>query len=291
MRQAGPAPQHVQRRQTASDVSHLFIVRQTREVNDHAAVRIAKRAQQLAWRRRSIFASEHGHAGQAFERAVVAFRIDGAHAIAVQNQLLAEQTRDPRFSGFRRRRSPGRCGRGRRARIRDRPPGTRAADDVGRAAESGRLPGCGELSHIVGDGRRPGAGERRRRRPPATPCCPTRPRRPLPPAAGARDRSRRRRSRRCCARTAAASRAPTCSPVALLTPCGSGHHAAAVEDEHQRQFERANDLQQPRRLVGVRIDQALSRGEGNAATAQFGDEALRAPAAPAPTSVRCRESG
>ena len=35
-----------------------------------------------------------------FERAVISFGIDGAHGIAVQNQLLAKEARDPGFSGF-----------------------------------------------------------------------------------------------------------------------------------------------------------------------------------------------
>ena len=45
----------------------------------------------------AVVASEHGHAGQAFERAVVSFGIDGTHAIAVQNQLFAQESCDPGF--------------------------------------------------------------------------------------------------------------------------------------------------------------------------------------------------
>ena len=74
---------------TRADVAQLFVVRQTRQVDDDAAVRIPEGPQQLARRRRSVFATEHGHARQAFERAVVPFRVDDADAIAVQNQLLA----------------------------------------------------------------------------------------------------------------------------------------------------------------------------------------------------------
>jgi hypothetical protein len=100
MRESRSAPEDVQRRQYRSDVTEFFIVREARQVNDHAAVRVAESAQQLARRGRSVFASEDAHSGQAFERAVVSFGIDGAHAVAVQNQLFAQKTRDPGFSGF-----------------------------------------------------------------------------------------------------------------------------------------------------------------------------------------------
>ena len=39
--------------------------------------------------------------GQRFERSIVAFRIDDADAIALQDRLLAQQARQPRFAGAR----------------------------------------------------------------------------------------------------------------------------------------------------------------------------------------------
>ena len=46
------------------------------------------------------------------------------------------------------------------------------------------------------------------------------------------------------------------------------HHTAAVEDEHEWQFECPNDLEQAWSLVRVRIDQAPSGGKGNPEAAQ-----------------------
>jgi hypothetical protein len=71
--------------------------RMGRQVNDQAAVRVSQRATQIAWRRRRVVSTEHREAGKSFERAVVPFRIDHAHAVPVQNQLLAEQARQPGF--------------------------------------------------------------------------------------------------------------------------------------------------------------------------------------------------
>ena len=52
MWKSGSPPEDVQRRQYRSDVLELFIVRKAGQVDDHAAVRIPERAQQLArrWR-------------------------------------------------------------------------------------------------------------------------------------------------------------------------------------------------------------------------------------------------
>ena len=100
MRKAGPASEHVQGRQDGANILQLFVVRQTRKVDHHAAIGIPEGAQQFAGRGRRVFASEDGHPGQAFERAVVPFRIDGADAVPMENQLLAEETRDPGLAGF-----------------------------------------------------------------------------------------------------------------------------------------------------------------------------------------------
>jgi hypothetical protein len=53
-------------------------VREARQVNHHAAIRVSERAQQLARCRRSVFATEYGYTRETFERAVVSFGIDGA---------------------------------------------------------------------------------------------------------------------------------------------------------------------------------------------------------------------
>ena len=48
-------------------------------------------------------------------------------------------------------------------------------------------------------------------------------------------------------------------PGGLADALRQRHHAAAVEQQHERQFQRANRLQQARRLVGGAVDQALAR--------------------------------
>ena len=62
------------------------------------------------------------------------------------------------------------------------------------------------------------------------------------------------------------------SPVALLTPCGITITRPPVEDEHKRQFELPNDREEPWRLAGGRVDQALSRLEAVSPDAEFTEE-------------------
>ena len=52
-------PHDVQRRQYRTDVLQLRLVFQGREIDDHAAVRIAQRVEERAWRRWRLFAAEH----------------------------------------------------------------------------------------------------------------------------------------------------------------------------------------------------------------------------------------
>ena len=260
-------------------------MREAREVNHHAAIRISQRAQQLARRRRSVFASEHGHAGQAFERAVVSFRIDGTHAIAVQNQLLAQQARDPGLSGL------GVAGHQHVAaanREREFTTVLQIPEQQTTAAARGNreIPGRRERSHIVADGRRPAAiendvgGRLQCLAAPGDGDADFSQSQELVVVFGVTDRDgvARRKPQRLERHV---------QPGRLAHALRRCHHTPAVEDQHEWQFECPNDLEQPRSLVGVRIDQALSSGKGNPATAQFGDEAPQAPAAPAPRSVRC----
>ena len=88
-------PHDVQRRQHRTDVLELRVVFQGREIDDHAAVRIAQRVEERARRRRRLFAAEHCDTGQRVERPVVAFRIDHAEAVSVKNQALAQQSGQP----------------------------------------------------------------------------------------------------------------------------------------------------------------------------------------------------
>jgi hypothetical protein len=62
--QPGPVTENVQGRQDGADVVDLLVVRPVREIDHEAAVRVAEGAQQLARRRRRVFAPEHGDARQ-----------------------------------------------------------------------------------------------------------------------------------------------------------------------------------------------------------------------------------
>jgi hypothetical protein len=95
VREACPAPQDVQRWQHGTNVFELLVVRPVREVDHDAAIRIPECAEQFPRCGRGILTSEYCDARQAFQRAIVAFRIDDADAVTVQDQLLAKQTSDP----------------------------------------------------------------------------------------------------------------------------------------------------------------------------------------------------
>jgi len=77
----------------------FFGVRDFREVDDDADVRVAERAHEFTRLRRWVIAAEGDDTRKRFERAIVAFRIDDAEAVALQNRLLAEQAGEPRFAG------------------------------------------------------------------------------------------------------------------------------------------------------------------------------------------------
>ena len=289
MRNSSSPSQDVQRRQCRSNVMKLFIVGEAGQVNDHAAVGIAQRAQQLArlWRR--LVATEHGHAGQALERAVVALGIDRTHAIAVQNVLFAEETRDPGFPGFRITSDQDVAAADREGEF---STVLQISEQQATATVSrhGEIAGCRNRSHVVGDGGRSGArnhdvGGRLQ-------CC----------AAPGDSHTHFRQSQKLmvvfgvtdrngisCREPQGLKRHLKAGRLAHALRCG--HDTAAIEHEHERQFECANDIEQARRFCGVRIDQTLSSGEGNAAPEQFGAEGSQVQPALTPTSDRFQGNG
>ena len=93
------APHGRERRQELAQVVVFFLTRQLGQVDDDAGVRIAQRLGQLAHARRRIAAAQHHDARQRFERQIVTLRINDAQAIALQDQLLAVQARQPRLTG------------------------------------------------------------------------------------------------------------------------------------------------------------------------------------------------
>ena len=99
--QTGATTHDIERRQHRADVVDLRTLLHARQVDDDAAIGIAQGAQQLprGWRR--ILPAEDGDPRQRLERSVVAFGIDDAHAVPVQNQLLAEQPCHPGLAGLR----------------------------------------------------------------------------------------------------------------------------------------------------------------------------------------------
>jgi len=59
---------------------------------------VSQSATQIARCRRRVVPAEYRDAGKQLESPVVAFRIDHAQAVAMQDQSLAEQARQPGFS-------------------------------------------------------------------------------------------------------------------------------------------------------------------------------------------------
>ena len=82
-------------------VLSFLAVRHLRQVDDHADVRVAEGAQQIARVRRRIVPAENDDTRQRLEGPIIAFRIDHAHAVPLKDRLLAHQARQPRFAGAR----------------------------------------------------------------------------------------------------------------------------------------------------------------------------------------------
>ncbi|MEZ5287891.1 MAG: hypothetical protein R2712_24445 [Vicinamibacterales bacterium] len=74
-------------------------MRRPAQIDDDADVRILQRPRQLARGGQGILSAEDDHAGQAAERQEVAFRVDGAEAVALEDELLAQQARKSRLAG------------------------------------------------------------------------------------------------------------------------------------------------------------------------------------------------
>ena len=62
---------------------------------------------------------------------------------------------------------------------------------------------------------------------------------------------------------------------ALADALRQRHHTALVEDQHQRQFERANHVENRRRIGRVGVDQRLPGTAGNAAARELVEKRLR----------------
>jgi hypothetical protein len=61
MRKAGPVPHFVQRGQDRPDVLDLLVLRPMGQIDDHAAIRIPERAQEISWRRGRVVATKNRH--------------------------------------------------------------------------------------------------------------------------------------------------------------------------------------------------------------------------------------
>ena len=259
--EACAAAHHVQRWQHRADVVDLLVVNHAREVDDHAAIRIAKRTQELPRRRRRILTAQNRHSRQRLERAVVSFRVEHAHRVTVQDELLTQQARNPTCPTSRRPLS-ARSDRGRPARTRVRlpciPGGAGAGPLVGRACGP-----IGDRPHVLGHGRGPvprivEIGCRL-----ASGC-------PIPPLLNL-DAS--------CSKAWSFSASPTatalcgdrrsmssatCSPVALLA-LGQHHDAAAIEGQDERQLHLPDDIQDLERVARGAVDETPSMRRCDAA--------------------------
>src|SRR6185436_6638376 len=77
------------------------LMRDLREIDDDADVRMPERAHELSRSWRRLVAAKPQDVWQRFQRPVIAFRIDDAEAIALQDQLFADQSRKPGLPGPR----------------------------------------------------------------------------------------------------------------------------------------------------------------------------------------------
>lgn len=84
----------IQQREDRLDVLQLLRMGPLGKIHDHAAIRVAKGAEQVAGRGRCIITTEHGNAGQGLEGPVVSFGVNDTDAVSVQDQLLTQQPRD-----------------------------------------------------------------------------------------------------------------------------------------------------------------------------------------------------
>ena len=273
VRQAGPAAHAAEPRQQGAHVLHFRVVTLLRQINHDAAVRVAERLLHVGRRRRRIAPAQDRDARQSLERAVVTFGIDHAEGIAMEDQLLAEQPRHPRFS------------RPRVAGDEDIPAanGERELAAVFTESESQTTP------RAFGHGQSSAFGERSN-----LPCH----------VAGAC--AMQHHIRRCAQRRAApfnrdsdlgeaqqlvivlrvadGDRIPRrgaqdvqrgAQPGGLADPLGHPHDPAAIEYEHQRQLQRPNHVEHHCSVHRLRIDQRMARAMGNAPPAKFFQECGR----------------
>ena len=99
--ESGAPAQRVEQRQHRSQVLAASMVRHVRQIDDHAEAGMAERACELPRARRRILSAERDDAGQVAERLIVPLGIDDAQAVALQDQLFAEQPRQPRLAAAR----------------------------------------------------------------------------------------------------------------------------------------------------------------------------------------------
>lgn len=88
MRQPRTVADHCDLRKNVSEVIELFQMRKLRQVKDDAAVRIPQQPRQLMRLGRRIIAAGHQHPGQPLQAGIIAFRVNDAQTVAMQDQLL-----------------------------------------------------------------------------------------------------------------------------------------------------------------------------------------------------------
>lgn len=101
MRQRGSLPQEIECGQQCARVLELLVMRLPREVDHHTVSGIPECTDQISRGWRGGLAAEDRDAGQPLERGVVPLRVEHTDRIAVQDQLLAQEARNPGFAGCR----------------------------------------------------------------------------------------------------------------------------------------------------------------------------------------------
>src|ERR1051326_6699799 len=76
-------------------------MRHSRQVDHYADVWIPERASHIAKSRQRLFTTKKHYPRKSLQGRVITFRIDDAQAIALQDELLAKQTGNPRLARTR----------------------------------------------------------------------------------------------------------------------------------------------------------------------------------------------
>ncbi len=229
--------------------------------------------QKFARPRQGISAAENHHSGQSFDRSVIAFRIENAKTVAIENELFTQQPRYPALSGLRIPRhqqipSPD------RERQRVSVVGVSEQEMAPRFDGLGNQPFFEKLPDVAGHGGWTITGKNI-----VGGCLQNL------AAPGHRDAHLRGAeqlmvvlsvaNRHGVVRRQPEDRKRLAQSGGFADGLGQHHHAAAVEHKHQRQLQPLKDCENPRRRIRAGIEDGLSNGTDDSFAPQFLQENRR----------------